>query len=333
MEKGRGNPLLTFSVLVGGLLLLLAAAEGMARLRWSESQLLLVPSMPFLQDDPILLWRLRPNLNLQVWPGEPLRTNRLGIRDEELGPKKADVPRILSLGESTTWGHGVRAAESYTELLPGLMKRPVEAINAGTPAWSIWQSAQYLQREGMALQPDMVLVYHLANDFLPRGASNPRDPFRVTLTDRQLSDARRPLAPVLSLLSASRLRQGLWSLWLAPAMAGKGAAGRDVVRVPEADRREAIQNMIQLCEEQGTILVLIKPIYAKTRYADDRLLDSFANRSHNVLFANLPRWKSEQGLPDDGLFQPDDTHPTPAGHRWIAEQLAAYLNIPSAGTP
>lgn len=324
---------MTFSVLVAGLLLLLLLAEGGARLRWTESQLLLVPSMPFLQDDPILLWRLRPDLKLQVWPGEPLRTNSLGMRDEEIGPKNKDIPRILSLGESTTWGHGVRAAETYTELLPGLMKRPVEALNAGTPAWSIWQSAQYLQREGMALEPDLVLVYHLANDFLPRGASNPRDPFRVTLTDRQLSDARRPLAPVLSLLSASRLRQGLWSLWLAPAMAGKGAAGRDVVRVPEADRREAIQQMIQLCEEKGAILVLIKPVYAKSRYADDRLLDSFAGRSHNVQFANLPRWKMERGLPDDGLFQPDDTHPTAAGHRWIAEQLAAYLDTPTREAP
>ncbi len=326
MEKRRGSPLVTFSVLVAGLLLLLLGAEGLARWRWSEAQLLLVPSMPFLQDDPVLLWRLRPNLNLQVWPGEPLRTNRLGMRDEEVGPKKENIPRILSLGESTTWGHGVRAAETYTKLLPGLIKSPVEAINAGTPAWSVWQSAQYLEREGMALQPDVVLLYHLANDFLPRGASNPRDPFKVTLTDRQLSDARRPLAPLLSLLSASRLRQGLWSLWLAPAVAGKGTPGRDVVRVPEADRREALEQMLSLCQEKAILLVVIKPIYAKARYADDRLLDSFANRSDNLLFVDLPRQKTEQGLSDDGMFQPDDTHPTPAGHRWIAEQVATYLN-------
>jgi lysophospholipase L1-like esterase len=110
-------------------------------------------------------------------------------------------------------------------------------------------------------------------------------------------------------------------------MAGKGAPGRDVVRVPEADRREAYEQILTFCKEHFALLVLVKPIYAKARYADDPLIDSFARRWDNIVFVDLPRLKAEQALSDEGLFQPDDTHPTPAGHRWIATQIAAAMDL------
>ncbi len=49
--------------------------------------------------DPLLFWRLRPGSKFQ---GDML--NSLGLRGPEVADKTADEFRVLSLGESTTYG-------------------------------------------------------------------------------------------------------------------------------------------------------------------------------------------------------------------------------------
>lgn len=326
-EKPKGNPLLTFGVL----LLLLAlggiGAEFWARSRWTEAQLVMVLNMPFLEDDPLLLWRLRPNLDMQV-EGHRMQTNSLGMRDDPVGEKQGF--RILSLGESSTWGYGVEGKETYTEVLSSLLSRPdrpVDALNAGVPAWSIYQSFLYLTTEGAALHPDLVLLYHLQNDLLPRG-SNPRDPFDVRRSDRELSEARRPLASILGWLSHSRLRQALWHFYLAPRLAGGSPPPNapDVLRVPESDRLSALDGIARFCAEHQIKLAIAKPVYGRGNHAEDRLLNRYAASHPEVQFIDLPALKQQQAQAD--FFQKDDAHPTPEGHRWIAAQLAAALEIP-----
>jgi lysophospholipase L1-like esterase len=322
----HGSPLLTLAVLVFVVFAGFAGAEIAARSRWSERELVMVQDMPFLEDDPVLLWRLRPDF-VSATLGHPMLTNAIGMRDGPVGPKPAGTLRILSLGESATWGHGVEAEETYTERLGGLLARPdrpVDAINAGQPAWSIWQSWLYLSTEGIAVEPDVVLLYHLQNDLLPRG-TNPRDPFDVRLTDRQLSEARRPLGTVMKALGRSRLRQALWHFWLAPRLASGAAQAStpDVQRVPGADRNLALASITRLCEERGVTLVIVKPAYGRRNHADDALLGHFAYTHPTVRYVDLPAIKEAHEEPD--FFQRDDAHPTPEGHRWIAAQLAAAL--------
>ena len=176
----RGSPILTLGVLLTLLLLLLASLEIGARV-FLPANAAMVGAMPFLVDHPTQLWRLRPGYQGEPWPGVSVQISPFGLRDEAQPEKAPGSFRILSLGESTAWGFRVQSNETYAEVIEDELQhtfpqRTIEVVNGGVPAWSIVQSAQFLQEEGESWQPDLLLIAHLMNDHLPRGPSNPPRP-------------------------------------------------------------------------------------------------------------------------------------------------------------
>ena len=103
------------------------------------------------------------------------QVNSLGFRGEEvLREKPEGTYRIVCIGGSTTWGW-----DSYSDDktwpailqrtlkssggLPGDAKR-VEVINAGVPGYTLMESFVNLKMRVLPLEPDLVIVYHAAND-------------------------------------------------------------------------------------------------------------------------------------------------------------------------
>ncbi|MBI1317914.1 MAG: hypothetical protein GC168_03060 [Candidatus Hydrogenedens sp.] len=93
-----------------------------------------------------------------------------GVRGEAVGPKRTGTLRVLCLGDSHTFGWGVRDEDCYPRQLEALLRArlgedAVEVINAGTPTYGPWQSLDWLRENGARFQPDFV-VYELfpAND-------------------------------------------------------------------------------------------------------------------------------------------------------------------------
>jgi hypothetical protein len=163
--------LLYLSLLGAGSLVALALAE--AAVRWLVPQRLEYARAVFEPDD-LLVFRLRPGIdspNSQFEFEVRERTNSLGLRDRELGPKPDGDLRILALGDSYGFGHGVELEETYAKRLEdqlrGSLDRPVEVVNAGVPAWSLLQELRFLEHEGLGLQPDMVLLgFYVGNDLV-----------------------------------------------------------------------------------------------------------------------------------------------------------------------
>jgi lysophospholipase L1-like esterase len=289
--------------------------------------------MPFLVDHPTQLWRLRPGYQGEPWPGVSVQISAFGLRDEAPREKPPGSFRILSLGESTAWGFRVQSNETYAEVIEDELQhtfpqRTIEVVNGGVPAWSIVQSAQFLQEEGESWQPDLLLIAHLMNDHLPRGPSNPRDPFQVSLSDAELIRSRSPLSGVLGLFSRSRLRAWAWE-HLSARMLARAPQGTDVPRASEAERRAAWATIVDWAATHTTPLIVIKPVYGRGRHAGDRLLWEISRSSAG--FVDLPQAKQAQNLADTMIFSQDETHPTPAGHAWIAAQVLPILKplIPS----
>lgn len=100
----------------------------------------------------------------------PIRTNSLGLRSADVAdPKPADVLRILALGDSVTFGWGLRGEDTYPSQLASLLAtlRPnqrFEVINAGVSGYGTWQQALWLEQSGPDLQPDVVVVQAHLND-------------------------------------------------------------------------------------------------------------------------------------------------------------------------
>jgi lysophospholipase L1-like esterase len=163
--------LLYLSLLGAGSLAALLLAE--VEVRWLAPQRLDY-ARPLFEPDDVLVFRMRPGfdgLDSQFEFEVRERTNSLGLRDRELGPKPEGGLRILALGDSYAFGHGVELEETYAkrleERLRGALGRSVEVINAGVPAWSLLQELRFLEHQGLGLQPDMVLVgFYVGNDLV-----------------------------------------------------------------------------------------------------------------------------------------------------------------------
>jgi lysophospholipase L1-like esterase len=118
------------------------------------------------QPDPLLYWRLKPNQNCYTKiDRKPVRVNSLGTRGPEFQLEKpAGTLRILSLGDSKTFGWGLTEAESYSGLIEKALQkhvgssRRVEVINAGVNAWSYAQMHAYFREYGLKYRPDVVVL-------------------------------------------------------------------------------------------------------------------------------------------------------------------------------
>jgi hypothetical protein len=176
--------------------------------------------------DPDLFWRYRPNADLiATYPpeggrqAEPVRvrTNAFGLRDRDRTREKPPgVFRILSLGESTTFGDKLEQSESYSYRLEELLNadaslgRRVEVWNCGIPSYTTYQSLRWLERDGLGFQPDLVLFYHEINDFLPTyHRTGDGRALGLGRTDRELGQARRRVGPLIALLERSHLYRWL----------------------------------------------------------------------------------------------------------------------------
>lgn len=123
-------------------------------------------NLEIYQPDPALYWKLKPNQNCYTKVDlRPVHINSLGTRGPEFQADK--IPgtiRILSLGDSRTFGWGLREEETYSTRLKELLQqelgttKQVEVINAGVNAWSFPQMLVYFRDTALRYRPDVVIV-------------------------------------------------------------------------------------------------------------------------------------------------------------------------------
>jgi lysophospholipase L1-like esterase len=94
-----------------------------------------------------------------------IRIDSLGFRGPEVSLQKAPgTYRIVTLGDSATFGP--REVEcAYPYLLPGLLApRPIEVVNAGVEGYRSDRALVHLERDVLPLRPDLVTVFIGWND-------------------------------------------------------------------------------------------------------------------------------------------------------------------------
>lgn len=128
---------------------------------------------PIYESDSLLVYRLKRNYDARYQQPEfEIRetTNEIGLRDGSVPTKDPAVIRILGLGDSFSYSNSVNLEDTYFKQLEQQLNaaggKGVEVINAAVPAYSTIQEFRYLERDGIALSPDVVLVgFYVGNDF------------------------------------------------------------------------------------------------------------------------------------------------------------------------
>ena len=117
--------------------------------------------------------------------------NSRGLRDREIAPAKPPGGyRVLVLGDSFVEGAQVPVEDTVSRQLEPLLAtaapgRPVDAVNAGNAGFGTAQEVLFLEHDGAAYQPDVVvLVYFVDNDLPDNGSRVARE--------RKLDTTRRP---------------------------------------------------------------------------------------------------------------------------------------------
>ena len=115
---------------------------------------------------PQLYWRLKPNQDcFTKIDRKPVQVNSHGTRGREFSAAKpAGTLRIISLGDSRTFGWGLSEAETYSGLLEKQLQeqfgatKKIEVINCGVNAWSYPQMSVFCREFALKWQPDLVIL-------------------------------------------------------------------------------------------------------------------------------------------------------------------------------
>lgn len=326
----------------GTLVLLLALGELWARLA-EPGPFSIVDRSPFVLDEE-LDFAHRPGFRGR-WEDTWYEIDSRGLRGPEL-PDAGDgaLFRVLALGDSCTVGKGVLERESWPRVLEHALEaefqhglRPSVA-NLGVVGYSGRQYRATLERTGLALEPDLVIVGYNLNDF----------PNSIEAVDQLVFHERklRTAIPVwlrdaLSRTALYRFARATYYEWglrddwfrVREVAAGLAESVQDPAVLER--EREHLAGIVELSRQAGArVLVLLFP-YESQVYVDTYDTRPVAGLARicaelEVPFVDLAlvlrRAAAEQRI-DRGLFlRGDRYHPSPLGYRIVAEAVLAELS-------
>lgn len=345
--KGISNPvvilslllLLRFCLAIGrrnslllGFALLSSCLLTEILLRVVHSPMTLPALKDMTQPSDILGYRLVPLLE-----DSKISTNSHGLRDRERTWKKPDgVKRLLGIGDSFTFGYGVRLEDSYLKQIEKRLNRDGgtwDVINAGVSGYNMWQYLAYFKHVGFRYQPDLVTVGLYFDDFYGDPSSGPRSP--ETQRHHSLSFLRLVNFGRNSLeLLKFRYRYLLDAGWLKSvedrrryilnsheSLLLSGRVAPEVYKKFES----RLGRLAELVKDHHSKLILffipdVSQLHYPGLQALNGILAEMCSRL-NVNFLDMtPFFEQSQDIRSLYLL-PWDAHTSPAGHRLMALEL------------
>ncbi len=297
-----------------------------------------------------LNWAVEPDLEDQPFfhrelDGDfPVTTNSHGLRADELRPREGDEPlRVLTLGDSTTFGWGVANHETYAAYLEERIRqahpgRDVQVINGGQPGYTCHQGLYLLERTQLVPQMDLLLFTYLLNDARETDRSDrerEEDPEGPDALAEVQTGVLHHLRFYLWLRNGIHKSQRYYDENLRKSRFGFWAAKNQLagtLRVPVDDYRDNLRTYHELCREHGvTMATGAVPEWPDFRYHTQAHRDEMAAiaEAEGLVYSDpYPRFDEAREASDVPLIFPEDTgHLTPEGNAaWadiLYEDLAA----------
>ncbi len=268
-----------------------------------------------LADDQ-LIFRHKPSWETRYGPVR-VSYNEQGLRDRAILPKNKDEYRVLALGDSVTFGWGVDQDRTFAARLEPLLQerlhRPVRVINSGVGGYNTVQEVTYFKRDGVALQPDLVLLTYVQNDIeINKG---PFDPWaQSALWGKTVPDTMLTLVGKLWLY---RLVHHVFNYALpksqdeiANASAQEGAGWRQSM--------SALHELVVLCGERHVPLIIF--FHRLDSSENKLLLEAVGHSAQGVSVKDMGQWYGALNL-SSLVNSKVDGHPNAEGHRVMAEHM------------
>jgi lysophospholipase L1-like esterase len=285
---------------------------------------------PIYERDPARFWRLRAYANSDLNPEsrDTQLINSMGFRDDEFARAKAPGElRVITMGDSCTFGDGVANWETYSNVLEEMLGKAlpgkkVQVINAGVPGYTSYQVRTYLEHELLPYQPDLVVVYVGFNDNVP--AVN-------GITDAQRGVVSRSVWTIQSVFGSLRSYQLLKYLLLRvkqrmfpgvdPQEKNPEGPENQIFRVSFKDYISNFLAIKKLGEQHGFRMLLFT-LPHKFTYEPERnkYIRQAAMQGHIPLLDLFAFMKKYEAQGED-LYTEDGGHPNVLGHRRVAEAI------------
>ncbi len=277
-------------------------------------------------------WRFRPGAQWKTSVGDhQVSINAYGLRDRELEDAEPGTFRILVLGDSVTFGHGVAIDDAFVRRLEVALagrQRRIEVLNAGIPGWSTRQQRIFYEDHSAGLRPDLVLVGFVLNDVteIHRGVIR-IDPQREAIVFEIVGTLARKSATVAA------FKRGYETL--------RNPAERQIRAIQDLATREndpevrramdlavaELRALLEVAHSRGDAFGLVVfpfrfQFSQEGLDAPQRRLRQFAAAAEIPFLDTLPLLKK---YPVEEVLL-DHDHFTPLGHRVVAEALRDWLD-------
>ena len=156
---------------VASVTIFLGGAEALARIKYSPQK---IQSNGMFEYDKKKIFKLKKNFAWSYYEGD-FTTNSHGFRGKEINLKKSEnTKRVLVVGDSISFGHGVNNDQTYSFYLENALNKhfadkneeiSIEVINTAAPGNSPLQEYYDLKR-GLAFEPDVIVLQFTLNDII-----------------------------------------------------------------------------------------------------------------------------------------------------------------------
>ena len=318
---------------------ILGTAEGALRIAGFSRMMIgpVVSNFPGVnRPHPLWFWEPRPGDDLPDCAGE--RINSAGYRGPLRSEEKAPgSKRVVTLGDSSTFGVRVCQDETYPARLERELGGP-EVLNFGVIGFTAFQGAQLLEGRVLAYHPDVVvLAFGAFNEARPAVTMDVDTRYAVTSQLNAIVVRWRDRLRDLRLL---QLVQTTLASPVDPAEIERvKQAVDDVAKHQRADFvpnqtaesfERSLQQMVERSRAAGAEVVLVSPPRNASNEASWPVFDKYDRAIRRVsedMGVPLVDVRSAfRAVPDgDKTLLLDGVHPSPAGHRYYAQLLAAKI--------
>ena len=250
--------------------------------------------------------------------------NMYGFRGPDFPMHKPPgTKRILVLGDSFTFGEGVKWQDTFCMRLQARLRQDlgqgIEVLNFGMCAWDTCDEISFYRHGGALFEPDLTVVVFVLNDAEHAGELDFFEDFRHRYEKYGLRHSYLASSVYAAIAKRTRARRYIRSL-VEESLLEKGKWDRSFERLSAGS---------SLAQQIGSeyLTVVFPFMYELTdRYPFapvHRMIHDYCAQAGIPVFDLFDTFKGRRYT--DLWVHPTDQHPNEIGHRIAAEAMASYI--------